>query len=155
MSISILTLLGKVIGSVLLLFFTLGMGYLIWRLGKHYIAEYRWKRTIQTAVCITEWYRHLMMDLYLLENEKNIPFDDWDNRNTKIEELLIKHDQSFNKKEWAACMRIYQSALYDTRMMAWKDRKRFVHFVQAERKKLRKQLTRKQRLRLILSPKFN
>lgn len=155
MTLYIFKIIARILGSILALLAGLVSIFLIWRLGKHYVTEYHWKRSIQASVCVTEWYRHLMMELYLLEKVKDVPFDDWDNRNHRISALLLSYHTDCDKRELSYCTGVYQRALFGSRMISWKDRKRFVKFMHQERKILRKQLSTKEKLRLILSKEFN
>lgn len=146
-------------GSLLLLgLLFLGMAVLI--LGAlaglfwYFIREGRWQKTGSSPVCIVEWQRHVRMCLYLLEEVKEVPFDQWDNRNSTLEQLLRKHDEGFEQKELAACFLIYQIALYSPKSISWNQRKQFVLFFRQTRKRLKRKLKATQRLRLIYDRNF-
>ncbi len=141
-----------IIGGILLLGV---LGYLLWKLIRHYYGELRWKRSIQAAVCITEWYRHLMMCLYLLEDVKDKKFDEWDNRSEQISVLLLKYDQDCAGNVLDSNLEIYQKALFSSEIISWSERKQYVKFCEGEIKKIKNMMSVGQRLRLIFNDEFN
>lgn len=146
---------GKIfLGAVFLLgifLFTMGAGGgLLW----YWIRESRWQRIGSSSACIVEWYRHVMMCLYLLEDIKEISFDEWDNRNTTLRKLLQKHDEGFEGKALEECLFIYQIALFSPKSISWNQRKQFVLLFRQTRKRLKRKLKVIQRLRLIYDRNF-